>query len=117
MDCIGRPPREANKMRVSASELVTAYDSTHSDSKIPGNEGNAYFVHFYQLWDRIEEVIDRVKVQYALRICAPTPLPPPPTAWLKSGTAPTRWVRKRARGGHRYMTPPTRRASAPLPPE
>ena len=75
MDCIGRPPREANKMRVSASELVTAYDSTHSDSKIPGNEGNAYFVHFYQLWDRIEEVIDRVKVQYALRICAPNPSP------------------------------------------
>ena len=62
-------------MRVSASELVTAYDSTHSDSKIPGNEGNAYFVHFYQLWDRIEEVIDRVKVQYALRDTCPNPSP------------------------------------------
>ena len=67
-------------MRVSASELVTAYDSTHSDSKIPGNEGNAYFVHFYQLWDRIEEVIDRVKVLEPCAYARPTPLPPPPTA-------------------------------------
>ena len=51
---------------------VSAYDSTHSDASIPGNEANAYFTHLNPLWDRIDKVLHRVKVGRPMLCLRPT---------------------------------------------